>query len=158
MAASKTTSLRIFCAVPVPILSSVDLGFHSQNSDEIDTILEILIQSLDIMGQANTEVRLEQTADVVIQPVTGSASLTDIEKVPAIIAAGRRAALEAWPQIALLVQNFAKRRAKAQPHFHLKLPKSNCNYPGCSPLTPPRGLAYTFYTNSCLPNMCLYGR
>ena len=98
------------------IIIAVDLGFHSQNSDEIDTILEILIQSLDIMGQTNTEVRLEQTADVVIQPVTGSASLTDIEKVPAIIAAGRRAALEAWPQIALLVQNFAKRRAKAQPY------------------------------------------
>ena len=98
------------------IIIAVDLGFHSQNSDEIDTILEILIQSLDIMGQTNTEIRLEQTADVVIQPITGSASLTDIEKVPAIIEAGRRAALEAWPQIALLVQNFAKRRNKVQPY------------------------------------------
>ncbi|NLA59273.1 MAG: patatin-like phospholipase family protein, partial [Firmicutes bacterium] len=98
------------------IIIAVDLGFHSQNSDEIDTILEILIQSLDIMGQTNTEIRLEQTADVVLQPVTGSASLTDIEKVPGIIEAGGKAALEAWPQIALLVQNFAKRRAKVQPY------------------------------------------
>ncbi|HHV92902.1 MAG TPA: patatin [Firmicutes bacterium] len=99
------------------IIIAVDLGFHSQDSGEIDTILEILIQSLDIMGQTSTELRLEQTADVVIQPATGTASLTDIEKVPGIIEAGRQAALEAWPQIALLVQNFAKRRSKVQPNF-----------------------------------------
>jgi NTE family protein len=92
------------------IVIAVDLGFDSQSSEKIDTILEILLQSLDIMGQTNTEIRLEQTADVVIQPHTGSASLTDVSKVWEFIEAGRQAALNAWPQIDLLLRNFAKRR------------------------------------------------
>ena len=61
------------------------------------------------MGQSSTDIRLEQTADVVIQPRTGSASLTDVDKVPAMIEAGRQAALSAWPQIALWLRNLAKR-------------------------------------------------
>jgi hypothetical protein len=78
--------------------------------------LEILIQSLDIMGQTTTEIRLEQTADVVIKPRTGSASLTDLTKVPQMIEIGRQAALDAWPEITLLLQNFAKRRSRVLPH------------------------------------------
>ena len=89
---------------------AVDLGFASHPDGEIDTILEILLQSLDIMGQTSTEIRLEKTADVVIQPQAGSAALTEVEKLPAIIEAGRQAAIAAWPQIALLLRNFGRRR------------------------------------------------
>jgi NTE family protein len=98
------------------LVIAVDLGFDSESSEKIDTILEILIQSLDIMGQTTTEIRLEQTADVVIKPRTGSASLTDLTKVPQMIEIGRQAALDAWPEIALLLQNFAKRRSRVLPH------------------------------------------
>ena len=94
------------------LVIAVDLGFDSQSSEKIDTILEILIQSLDIMGQTTTEIRLEQTADVVIQPRTGSVPLTDMTKVPHMIEVGRQAALDAWPQISLLLQNFAKKRSR----------------------------------------------
>lgn len=98
------------------IIIAVDLGFDAQSSDKIDTVLEILLQSLDIMGQTSTDIRLEQTADVVIRPPTGGAALTDIAKVPEMMEAGRQAALDAWPQIALLLRNFAKRRFRVLPH------------------------------------------
>ena len=100
------------------LVIAVDLGFDAQASGKIDTILEILLQSLDIMGQTNTEIRLEQTADVVIQPRTGSASLTDVSKVPEFIEAGRQAALNAWPKIELLLRSFTKRRySRILSHF-----------------------------------------
>ena len=98
------------------LVIAVDLGFASHPNNEIDTILEILLQSLDIMGQSSTEIRLEQTADVVIQPKTGSASLSETRKISAIIEAGRQAALAVWPQIDLLIRNFYKRGLKVPPY------------------------------------------
>ncbi|NLK07742.1 MAG: hypothetical protein GX316_03460 [Firmicutes bacterium] len=92
------------------LVIAVDLGFVSQANNDIDTILEIILQSLDIMGQTNTEIRLEQTADIIIQPKTGSASLSEVRKMPAMIETGRQAAVDVWPQIDLLMRNFCKRR------------------------------------------------
>ena len=43
--------------------------------------------------------------------------LTDLTKVPQMIEIGRQAALDAWPQIALLLQSFAKRRSRVVPHL-----------------------------------------
>lgn len=98
------------------LVIAVDLGFASQANSEIDTILEILLQSLDIMGQTSTEIRLEQTADIVIQPKTGGASLSEVRKIPSIIETGRRATIDAWPQIDLLVRNFYKRGLATPPY------------------------------------------
>ncbi|NMB25501.1 MAG: patatin-like phospholipase family protein [Firmicutes bacterium] len=98
------------------LVIAVDLGFASQANNEIDTILEILLQSLDIMGQTSTEIRLERTADIVIQPKTDHASLSEVRKIPAIIEAGRQAATSVWPQIDLLIRNFYKRRLATPPY------------------------------------------
>lgn len=86
---------------------SVDLEFSSQNPDKLDNLLEIMIQTTDIMGQTLTDLKLKLYGDFIIKPGIQNMKLTDINKIPECIKAGRIATQKIIPQI---VQEIYKRR------------------------------------------------
>lgn len=74
---------------------AVDLGVQARPRPA-DNILEVLMQSADVMGRRMTEMIVETYADVVIRPITEPVSLWDFTKVPALVEAGRKAVPGTW--------------------------------------------------------------
>lgn len=73
---------------------AVDLGFGVQEAEPLTNLLEILLQTYDIMGQRISELTVEQHASLVIRPKTGRAGLLDFHKIPGFVEYGRVIALE----------------------------------------------------------------
>lgn len=97
--------------VPVEILKiwgadvivAVDLKLSNQNDEEINSIFHVLLQTVDIMGQALSDCKTQQFADIVIDPQIYSMSLLDFRKIPECIKKGEEAAIEAVPIIKRLL-------------------------------------------------------
>ncbi|HHX50868.1 MAG TPA: patatin-like phospholipase family protein [Clostridia bacterium] len=73
---------------------AVDLGFAVQQSEPLKHVLDILLQTYDIMGQRISSLVVEKHADLVIHPQTGGAGLLDFPKIPTFVESGRTAGRE----------------------------------------------------------------
>lgn len=81
------------------VVIAVDLDFSAQPESGIDNVAEVLLQSLDIMGQTITDLKLSHHADIIIRPGIHGVRLTDFHLIPKLIDRGRKAAEEAMPAI-----------------------------------------------------------
>jgi len=86
-------------AMGADIVIGVDLGFGVYQSAPFKHVIDILLQSYDIMGQRIVNIVTGQYADLTIQPATGSAALYEFQKIPKMIEAGRIAARKMMPEI-----------------------------------------------------------
>jgi len=80
------------------VILAVDLGFSVEAAD-VESIIQVLLQSSDIMGQTITELRLKISHALVIRPQVGAMKLTDFDRIPAAIEKGTLAATLALPEI-----------------------------------------------------------
>ncbi|MGE5542839.1 MAG: patatin-like phospholipase family protein [Bacillota bacterium] len=85
------------------VVIAVDLEFSNQRGTVIDNVMEVVIQSLDIMGQEITNLKLAKYANVIIRPGTYDAGLMDFHRIPELIQGGERATLEVMPRIRQMV-------------------------------------------------------
>ncbi|MDL2280971.1 patatin-like phospholipase family protein [Selenomonadales bacterium OttesenSCG-928-I06] len=76
------------------IIIAVDLGYSGQHNYEIETVGDILMQCIDIMGREVTLMKSEQYADVIIRPGPLNITYKDIKQVGDCIKKGESAALE----------------------------------------------------------------
>ncbi|NLL17557.1 MAG: patatin-like phospholipase family protein [Clostridia bacterium] len=73
---------------------AVDLGFGVYEAEPLKNVIDILLQTYDIMGQRVSNLILEQHAHFVLRPQTGGAGLLDFHKIPGFINKGRIVARE----------------------------------------------------------------
>ncbi|HHT01231.1 MAG TPA: patatin-like phospholipase family protein [Firmicutes bacterium] len=85
------------------IVLAVDLGYSAQADRNIDNVVEILLQSVDIIGQRGTEAILAQYAHCVIRPQIDGIPLTELHRLEGCIEKGRHAARQALPEIRRLL-------------------------------------------------------
>ncbi|MGI6575167.1 MAG: patatin-like phospholipase family protein [bacterium] len=85
------------------VVIAVDLEFASQADDRIGNLLEVLIQTSDIMGQTITNLRLSNAADITLRPQVYEIGLLDLVKIPAAIEKGAQVTKAALPAIKRLL-------------------------------------------------------
>lgn len=78
---------------------AVDLGFAAHHPEPFRSMPELLLQVMDVMGHRLSQGVLQEHADLVLRPATGSATLLDFARIPAMIEAGRQEALRQLPAI-----------------------------------------------------------
>lgn len=76
------------------IIIAVDLGYAGQQNNEINTVGEILIQCIEIMGREVTLLKAEQYADIIIRPSIADIDFKDIKKASLCIKRGEQATKE----------------------------------------------------------------
>ncbi len=81
------------------VVLAVDLEFAAQGETGIDNVVEVLLQSTDIMGQTITDLKLPRFADVTIRPGIHGVKLTDFHRIPYCLERGREAARAALARI-----------------------------------------------------------
>lgn len=81
------------------VVLAVDLGFNVNQTTPFKHMIDIILQSFDIMGQRITNFVTADYADLTLRPVTGSAALYDFHKIPYFIEAGRQEAERMLPEI-----------------------------------------------------------
>ncbi len=81
------------------VVIAVDLGFMVHHEAPFNNLVEVLLQTWDVMGQRISNVILDRYADVVIRPATGPATLIDFKKMPGFVEAGVVATRKAMPEI-----------------------------------------------------------
>lgn len=84
-------------AMGADIVVAVDLGFSGQRTERIDSFVEILTQSVEIMGEEITDLKIERHADIIIKPRIYDVGLTDTAKLPDCIKKGAEAAERVLP-------------------------------------------------------------
>lgn len=77
----------------------VDLGYAGQANYEINSVGEILMQCIEIMGREVTLMKSEQYADVIIRPQTYDLNHKDFKQSQEYIKRGYRATLEKIKEI-----------------------------------------------------------
>lgn len=88
------------------IVVGIDLGYAGQRHNEVDSIFEIISQSLNILGAELTKWQLDANADLVVRPKIYDVSLLDFDRIPEIIERGDAAMEASIPQLrALLTAN-----------------------------------------------------
>jgi NTE family protein len=85
------------------VVIAVDLGYAGQPNDDIETVQEILVQCIEIMGREVTLLKGEQYADVIIRPEIVDIDYKDIKKAPLCIARGEQAVREKIHEIKKLL-------------------------------------------------------
>lgn len=88
-------------ALGADVVVAVDLGYAGQREDTVDNIIEVISQSLNILGEELTKCQLQESADLIVRPQIYDVSLRDFERIPEIIERGEKA-MEA--QIPFLLQ------------------------------------------------------
>ncbi|MEW6662341.1 MAG: patatin-like phospholipase family protein [Bacillota bacterium] len=97
---------------------AVDLGFDVEQEGPFHNLIEVLLQATDIMGQRISNVILASNADVVLRPQTGSAALWDFNRVPSMVQAGIKEALQRMDEIkATLKGKLSPAHAQAGEHI-----------------------------------------
>lgn len=82
---------------------AVDLGFHVHEEHRLNSVFELLIQTMDIMGQEISNFINEYFADLVIRPILQpNIKLTDFSALTYCILAGEKATKDALPDITKL--------------------------------------------------------
>lgn len=82
---------------------AIDLGYSGQPNDEIDSVGEILMQCIEIMGREVTLMKSEQYADVIIRPQVYDLSHKDFKQAKEFIKRGYQATLEKMDLIKALL-------------------------------------------------------
>lgn len=77
----------------------VDLGYNGQTNHEINSVGEILMQCIEIMGREVTLIKSEQYADVIIRPQTYDLNHKDFKQSQEFIKRGYLATLEKIKEI-----------------------------------------------------------
>lgn len=85
-------------------IMAVDLGYAGNRRNDIDNIVEIITQSLDIIGGEATKFRLHLACDLVIRPGINDVGLTDFHRLRECAKRGQEATEQMLPQIAELFQ------------------------------------------------------
>lgn len=88
------------------VVVGIDLGYAGQREDTVDDILEVISQSLSILGEELTKCQLEHTADLVVRPEIYDVSLRDFERIPEIIERGEKAMEAQIPRLLQLLEPF----------------------------------------------------
>lgn len=81
------------------VVIAVDLGFNVNQTTPFKHMIDIILQTFDIMGQRISNFVTAEYADLTLRPVTGSAALYDFHKIPYIIETGRQEAERMMPEI-----------------------------------------------------------
>jgi len=81
------------------VVIAVDLGFNVKQTAPFKHIIDIILQTFDIMGQRISNFITTEYADLTLRPVTGHAALYDFHKIPYLIATGRQEAERMMPEI-----------------------------------------------------------
>ncbi|NLG86119.1 MAG: hypothetical protein GX489_02725 [Firmicutes bacterium] len=95
--------VHLLTAWGAKVIIAVDLGFAVEDSSA-DTIIQVLLQASDIMGQTISDLRLEGSGALVIRPQVGSMNLYDFHRIPEAIDIGAQAAEKALPDIRRALQ------------------------------------------------------
>lgn len=88
-------------ALGADVVVAIDLGYAGQRQDPVDNIVEVISQSINILGEELTKCQLQGSADLIVRPQIYDVSLRDFERIPEIIERGEKA-MEA--QIPFLLQ------------------------------------------------------
>lgn len=80
------------------LIIAVDLGYAVEDSSA-DTMIQVLLQASDIMGQTISDLRLKDSGALAIRPPVGTMNLYDFHRIPEVIDIGAQAAEEALPDI-----------------------------------------------------------
>ncbi len=78
---------------------AVDLGYAGQPNYEANSVGEILMQCIEIMGREVTLMKSEKYADVIIRPEVYDLNYKDFNQINELIKHGYQAALEKIPRI-----------------------------------------------------------
>lgn len=84
------------------LVLAVDLGYAGQRRDKIDNFMEIILQSINIMGAALTDCQLRRVP-LVVQPQIYDVSLWDFKRIPEIIDRGEEAMEAKIPELQKLL-------------------------------------------------------
>jgi len=93
--------------VPVEVLSllgmevvvGVDVGYDEEPYKDIYSIVQLLSQSLDIIGSEVIQMKLDRFAHLVIRPVLKDVGPWDFSKIPYCVKQGEEAARQALPAL-----------------------------------------------------------
>jgi len=88
------------------VVVAIDLGYAGQREERVDSVIEVISQSLHILGEELTKCQLEKTADLVVRPRIYDVSLRDFERIPEIIARGEKAMEAQIPRLRRLLEPF----------------------------------------------------
>ncbi|MCL4425939.1 MAG: patatin-like phospholipase family protein [Firmicutes bacterium] len=86
------------------VVIAVDLNVPIMKSPRPDNVVEILLQSVDIMAHGLTDLTTLQYADVIVRPDISAVPLTELEELPEFIARGEEAAEKVIPDIKKLLR------------------------------------------------------
>lgn len=78
---------------------AVDLGFSAAENCSFGNLLDVLLQTFDLMGQRITNLVTAHNADYVLNPGVGSANLWEFKRLPEFYQKGIEAARRQLPQI-----------------------------------------------------------
>ncbi|CQR74517.1 NTE family protein RssA [Sporomusa ovata DSM 2662] len=82
---------------------AVDLGYTGQPNYEIDSVGEILMQCIEIMGREVTLMKSEQYADIIIRPQVAELNHKDFKQTNEFVKRGYQAAFEKINEIKQLL-------------------------------------------------------
>lgn len=88
------------------VVVGVDLGYAGQREDAVDNIVEVISQSLSILGEELTKCQLEHTTDLVVRPRIYDVSLQDFQRIPEMIERGEKAMEAQIPHLRRLLDPF----------------------------------------------------
>lgn len=86
------------------VIIGVDLGYNGQPNENIQSVSELIMQSIEILGREVTLLKGEKYADIIIRPNIFDISYKDIKQIPACIDRGEQAALARIPEIKRLLR------------------------------------------------------
>jgi len=81
------------------VVLAVDVGYDGRTSHKVNSIIEVLFQSLDIMASESILMKLDQYADVVIRPEIKDVSVWDFDRISYCIKQGEKKTREMLPEI-----------------------------------------------------------
>lgn len=81
------------------VVVAVDVGYDGQSCRNVTSIMEILSQSLDIMGTEGVVHKLEKYADIVIRPIIKNVAPWDFNQIGYCIRQGQIAGRAAIPNL-----------------------------------------------------------
>jgi NTE family protein len=81
------------------VVVGVDVGYDGEPYKDIQGIIQLLGQSLDIIGSAVTGERLKKFARLVIRPVLKDVAPWDFDRIPYCLEQGEAAARESLPRL-----------------------------------------------------------
>lgn len=88
----------------VEVVVGVDVGYDGEPYKDIFSIVQLLSQSLDIIGSEVTKMKLDRFANLVIRPVIKDVGPWDFSKIPYCIKQGEEAARQALPALREFLQ------------------------------------------------------